>query len=78
MSTISTFNIGLAGLQRAQADARQNAAKIVRAGLSGTNSVMELTTPMVKLLSNRIQAQAAAKVIKTADEMLGTVLDIRA
>ncbi len=77
MNTISILNSGLAGLQRAQADARQNATKIVSAGISDTSATMTLSTSMVKLLSDRLQAQAAAKVIKTADEMPGTVLDIR-
>jgi len=77
MNTISILNIGLAGLQRAQADVRQNATKIVSAGISDTSATMTLSTSMVKLLSDRLQAQAAAIVIKTADEMLGTVLDIR-
>lgn len=38
----------------------------------------DLTKPMVGLLEARTEAAAGAKLIKTADEMIGTLLDVRA
>ncbi len=72
MNVSSPLNTGLAALQRAQANARQNAAEIARA---------EPATPappsaMAGLYSARQQAQAAAGGIETADDTLGTILNL--
>ncbi|MFQ5487588.1 MAG: flagellar biosynthesis protein FlgE [Gammaproteobacteria bacterium] len=78
MSTIPTLNIGLLGMQRAMNDAQRNAGKIAAAVRNETQRPVELATPMVGLMLDRQQAQASAQVIKTADEMIGTIIDIMA
>jgi len=78
MSTIPLLNIGLLGMQRAMNDALRNSGKIAAAVRYETQRPVELATPMVGLMRDRQQAQAAAQVIKTADEMMGTIIDIMA
>ncbi len=73
MNVSSPLNTGLAALQRAQANARQNAAEIARA----EPATPAQTSAMAGLLSDRQQALAAVEIIKTADDVLGTILDLR-
>ncbi len=73
MNISSTLDNGLAALQRAQANAKQNAAEIARSEPATPTQ----TSAMAGLLSDRQQALAAAAVTKTADDVLGTMVDIR-
>ena len=73
MNVSSPLTTGLAALQRAQANARQNAAEIARA----EPATPAQTSAMAGLLSDRQQALAAVEIIKTADDVLGTILDLR-
>ncbi len=72
------LNIGLLGMQRALQDAQRNAGKVAAAVRLETRRPVELAEPLVGLMQNRRQAQAAAQVIKTADETLGTLIDTMA
>lgn len=80
----SVVNQGLIGMQNSQASMAQSAQQIAQAGTiqqatsSTANPVNDLVEPLVNL---KIQAQvfdSSAKVIKTADEAIGTLLDIKA
>lgn len=73
MNVSSSLDIGLAALQRAQANSKQNAAAIARS----EPATPAQTSAMAGLLSDRQQALAAAAVVKNADDVLGTQLDIR-
>ena len=44
---------------------------------SFAESNRDLVTSLVELQAGKLQAQAGAKVVETADEVLGTLLDIR-
>ncbi len=78
MSTIPILNAGLLGMQRAMNDAQRNGGKIAAAVRYETQRPVELTTPMLGLMLDRQQAQASARIIKTADELMGTIIDIMA
>lgn len=78
MNTISSFNSGRLGLQRALADAGRQAAKIAAAAKPGSDQTENFTKPLVKLMTDKNQAEAAAKIIKTTDELLGSLIDITA
>lgn len=91
MDVGSVVNQGLIGMQTSQASMLQSAQQIAQAGTTQAvqpgqagaaaqngQQQQDLAEPLVNL---RVQAQvfdANAKVVKTADETLGTLLDIRA
>lgn len=90
MDVGSVVNQGLIGMQTSQASMLQSAQQIAQAGTTQAvqpgqagagaqnGQQQDLAEPLVNL---RIQAQvfdANAKVVKTADETLGTLLDIKA
>lgn len=74
MNSISAFQSGIAGVQSGVYGASQNAAQIARADELSTQ---QLTQALVELESNKLQVQAAAKVIETSNEMIGSLLDIK-
>ena len=78
MSTVPILNIGLLGMQRAMNDALRNSGKIAAATRHETLRPVELATPLTRLLQDRQQIQAAAEVVKSVDETLGTLLDVMA
>lgn len=53
------------------------AQQIARAPVRDTTG-QEMTRPLVSLLEARTEAMAGAKLVKTADDMIGTLLDVRA
>ena len=80
----SVVNQGLIGMQNSQASMAQSAQQIAQAGTiqqatsPNANSTNDLVEPLVNL---KIQAQvfdSSAKVVKTADETIDTLLDIKA
>lgn len=78
--TGSVFNIGVQGMLKSHASIKQNADDIVKAGTTaatGDNYIKDVTTSLVEMNFNQHVFDASAKIVKTADEMLGTVLDIK-
>lgn len=82
---IQGVNRGMAGMQGAAhrvATAMVPESEAVSG--SGTpvtppkDALNELTTGLVELRLYRIQVEASTKVIQTADEALGTLLDVKA
>ena len=73
MNSISAFQSGIAGVQTGVYAASQNAAQISRADQIPTD---QLTQALVQLEANKLQVQASAKVIETANDMIGSLLDI--
>lgn len=71
MSISAILNNGMQGLQ-----ASVNRTAIAGSGLNSETS--DFAARMVALRQGEIDAKAAANVIKTGDEILGTLLDIRA
>lgn len=101
MEIQSAFNTGVQGFQKAQEDANQAAANIVKStsvnaenfaveqqnnagqgneNLSGENlqstETPNLTQSIVDLKVAELQAKASTEVIKTADDVLGNLLDV--
>ncbi|ACE85275.1 hypothetical protein [Cellvibrio japonicus] len=88
MDVGSVVNQGLIGMQTSQASMLQSAQQIARAGTAQptpanqpapqASQEQDLVEPLVNL---RVQAQvfdANAKVVKTAEETIGTLLDVKA
>ncbi len=79
----SVLSVGLQGLQNGLNSARQAAEDISRATTTATStenkdSAADITAAAVELKLSERQVQASATVIKTADEVLGTLLDVNA
>lgn len=71
MSTSSILNVGMQGMQ-----ASINRTAIAGSGLNVEND--DMAAKMVAMRQGEIDAKAAANVIKTGDEILGALIDIRA
>jgi glutamine synthetase len=79
----SVLSAGLQGIQSGVNAARQAAEDIGRATTTATSTdndevAEDITEAAVELKISERQVQASATVVKTADEVLGTLLDTSA
>jgi len=84
----SVLSAGLAGIQAGQSSAFEAAQKITTATAAqapsdtgstpatSSGNLDAITTGAVELLASEQQVQASASVVKAADEILGTLIDI--
>lgn len=78
MSIGSVLSTGLQGVQTGLNQANKAAGEIARFGTTAGNSIGDLTTSLVNLKAGELQTKASAAVVKTADQVLGTLIDVRA
>lgn len=76
MAVNSVLSAGVQGVQAGLSRATAAAGDIARAGSTGEN--VDLATSLVDLKIGEQQVKASATVIRSADEMLGTLIDVRA
>jgi hypothetical protein len=77
----SVLDVGVQGFQNGVRQVNQAATTIARAGTvepEQATSLDDIATAAVEMKSGELQAKASAAVIKTADEILGTLVDIKA
>ena len=78
----NTLSIGIQGIQDGMVGMENAARKIARGGADGPQGTAEgagsLVEPIVDLKIYERSVEASAQVVKTADETLGTLLDIMA
>ncbi len=78
----NTLAVGIQGIQDGMVGMENAARKIARAGADGPQGTAEgagsLVEPIVDLKIYERSVEASAEVVKTADETLGTLLDIMA
>ena len=85
MNSIPSMYLGIQGINKGMDGLRRNAREIT----SLTTDVKEITSKknggleevagsMVDMKINRLQIEASAKVVETASEMIGTIIDITA
>lgn len=78
----NTLGIGIQGVQEGLQGMEMSARKIARGGSDGPQGSAAggggLIEPMLDLQLYERSVQASAQVVKTADETLGTLLDINA
>lgn len=80
----SVLSSGLAGMQAGQQRVERAAVEIAGAvtaapaAASDSLSLSDLATQMVEMTVGRLEVQASASVVETADEILGTLVNIRA
>ena len=75
MQIDSALNSGYLGLQKASQQVDESSARLAQ--LSTQPDQVDPTTELVSLKVAEQGGQVAAEVVKTADEMMGTLLDIR-
>ncbi|HFD80653.1 MAG TPA: hypothetical protein ENK05_09725 [Gammaproteobacteria bacterium] len=73
MKTESILSPAAAGIRQALQSARTHAAQIVSTGRDDQPGA--LVEPLIGLRQDRLQLQASARVLKAADEMIGTLFD---
>jgi hypothetical protein len=83
ISSASAFTSGLAGIQNGQRRVDQAAVEIAGSSLSsgpaaGSATAPDLTSLLLELEMGKVEVEAGAKVLKSADETLGTLIDTRA
>ncbi|VAX03980.1 hypothetical protein MNBD_GAMMA20-1107 [hydrothermal vent metagenome] len=71
---IPALQTGIAGINTALDGMRRNATEIA----SNTTNPADTARALVDLRTHQHQVEASAKVVKAADEMLGSLLDERA
>jgi len=79
MGVLSIQSEAVQGIQRGLDGMRKNASEIASADqLNKAGRDTSLVGSLVDMEQNKIQAQASAKVVSAADEVLGTIIDLRA
>lgn len=78
MNTITHSDNGLSALERTLDDVKSNAAAVANPVQGESNTPTDLAKPLVVLANDESQAAAAAKVVKTNDQSLGSLLDVTA
>ncbi|GAA4504148.1 flagellar biosynthesis protein FlgE [Pseudaeromonas paramecii] len=78
MQIDSAMSYGLQGLSRAQQQVEQGSREIASLPVQAESpQSKDLTQSVMTLQQGQNEAQAAAKVVKSADDMMGTLIDIR-
>jgi flagellar hook-associated protein FlgK len=76
----SVVNQGLIGLQQSQSSIAQSAQQIAQAGTTQRDNPQanDVVEPLVNIKAQTQVFDASAKVVKAADETIGTLLDVKA
>jgi hypothetical protein len=72
MEVNSAFANAVTGIQRGMQGLERNADEIAKAS-KGEGG--DITEPLVESHINQLQAEASAKMVKTIDETIGSLLD---
>lgn len=80
MAIGSVLQTGISGIQRGIRGAADAADKIARTGVEPTDdtATTDIADAAVNLKQNELLVKASARVVKAADDMLGSILDITA
>lgn len=76
MSINSILSTGVQGVQAGINRSNQAAGQIARFGTNLESG--DLASSMIDMKISELQVKASASVIKTSDQMLGTIIDLRA
>ena len=78
MSGISALSSAVTGIQRGIDNLNRDANTIARTAITDSVASPEVLDAMVGLQEAKLQVQASAKVVETADETIGSLLDVMA
>ena len=73
----SAFNNGLLGIQRGLGQTQKSANEIAGAAVRKDTTVNDVSRAVVDLRQAEQQVQASAQVVKTANELRGSLIDIK-
>ena len=74
MAEVGALGAGLQGIQRGLADAQSAADQIANSQLE--DSVADLTDAAVDLLQAENQVKASAAVVQSAEDTIGSLIDV--
>lgn len=75
MAIDTSLNLGVQGIQKGMDSLRRDADDIAGTERLNGESPRDVAEPLVNLKQDQLQVQSAAKVVKAADEMIGTLID---
>lgn len=75
MTIDSAASLGALGIRRGMQGLRESASQIAGAGTAGAPAPNDTTAALVALKQQEQQVAAAAEVVKSADGMIGTLID---
>lgn len=80
MDVGSVVNQGLIGMQKSQTSMLQSAQQIAQAGTTRRDNPQanDITESLVNLRAQSQVFDSSAKVVKSAEETIGTLLDVKA
>ena len=79
MGVLSVQSEAVQGIQRGLDSLRKNASEIASADqLNKAGEDTDLEGALLGLQQDKVQVQASAKVVSAVDEVIGTIIDIRA
>jgi flagellar hook protein FlgE len=79
MNVNSVLDSGLTGVRQGIEGVEKAASEIVRAGtVDGADGANDVIEPIIDLRLYQRSVEASAQVVRTADEVLGTLLDTMA
>ena len=79
MAIDSVTNSAIQGIQRGLQGIRRNASDIASAqNLRGASPTKDMTRSLVEMHENKLYTTASVKTLKTADQVIGTLLHIKA
>lgn len=79
MAVNSVTSSALQGIQRGLQGLRRNASEIASAqSMQNGSPTKDLTRSLVELHQNKLYTSASVKTLKTADQIIGSLLDIKA
>jgi len=77
VNVTSPLQIGLSGISRGLENLQEISTDIAQVGLSeDLNTTTDLTQSVVDLKEQELATLASIKVVETAEEVLGTLLDV--
>lgn len=80
MDVGSVVTQGLIGMQRSQGEISRSSQQIAEAGTTQRNNPQknDLVEPLINIKAQTQGFDASAKVVKAADETIGTLLNVKA
>ena len=76
MQITSALGNALYGIKKGLTDMDKNAAKVASTDTFNSQNPTDIAQPLVDIQNNRLQVEASAKVMKTVDETIGSLIDI--
>lgn len=74
----SGFNSALSGVRQGFENLQENASQIANTSVAEEGGQHSLAESLVGLKSSELQIKASLQVVQTLDEVLGTLLDVKA